>query len=75
MGKGSGYLFLSEGNSSGNVLVAFYWKLPMERKGTSFGVKYKNVLVGQHLLKLQTYVCGNTDLYKVCCDHYHHFYS
>ena len=50
MGEGSGLFVLSKVKSSGNVLVAFYRKLSLERKDTRFEVKYQNVLVVQHLL-------------------------
>ena len=50
MGEGSGWFILSEGKSYGNVLVAFYQKLPMGRKDKIFGVKYQNLLVTRQLL-------------------------
>ena len=40
-------------NISGNILVAFYQKLPMEIKGTSFGVNHKNILVTRQLLNYE----------------------
>ena len=46
MGEGNGWFVLSEGKSSGNVLVAFYQQFPMGRKGTSFGVKNQKLFVG-----------------------------
>ena len=41
---------LSKVRSSGNILVAFYWKLPMVRKDTSIVAKYQKLLLGWHLL-------------------------
>ena len=45
MGEGKGGFKSSQGNISGNVLGVFYWLLPMERKDSTFGVKYPKVLV------------------------------
>ena len=42
-----------KGNSSGNVLVAFYQQLPMGMKKTRFGVKSQKLLVGWHLLNYE----------------------
>ena len=50
MGDGNGQLNLSKGKSYGNVLVVFYWQLPMGRKYARFGVKYPNVLVSMKIL-------------------------
>ena len=49
MGEGNSKLKSSKGKSSGNVLVVFYWQLPMERKDVSFVVKYPNVLVSMKI--------------------------
>ena len=51
-------IFLSEGNISGNVLVAFYQQLPIGGKDTSFGVKYQNILVIWHLLNYKEMFVG-----------------
>ena len=49
MGEGSRLFVLSKVNSSGDLLVTFYQKLPLGRKDTRFGVKYQNIIVGRHL--------------------------
>ena len=50
MGEGNGYFVLSTGKSSGNALVVYYWKLPMGRNDTRFGLIYQNILVRFHAL-------------------------
>ena len=51
MSWGNKYLRLVnhlQGKNSGNVLVALYWKSPMGRSDTSFGVKYQELLIRIH---------------------------
>ena len=74
MGEKNGYSALLEGNSSLNTLVAFYWKLPIGRKDTSFRVKYQKLLVRTHQLNYKEVFRGNTYLNKVCCDLYSPLY-
>ena len=74
MGDGNSEFILSKGTSSENVLLDFYQNLPIGRKDTLFGVIWKKLLVGWHLLNYEEMFRGNTDLYKVCCNHYCHFY-
>ena len=62
MGEGNNYFVLSEVKSSGNLLFAFYRKLPMGRKDTGFGVKQQKLLVGWHLLKYE-YMVVETPIY------------
>ena len=45
----------------------------MVRKDASFGLNHQNIF-REEPTKLQRDVCGNTDLYKVCCELYRHFY-
>ena len=52
MGEENGQLVLPKRTSYGNVLVLFYWQLPLGRNYTSFGVKYPNVLLS---MKIRNY--------------------
>ena len=52
-GRGKRSVCPSKVNSSGNVLVEFYCKLPMLRKDKNFSVKYQKLLVVCHLLNYE----------------------
>ena len=49
-------------------------KVTYEKKGQKLWSEIPKSFSYKAPPKLRIYVCGNTDLYKVCCDHYRHFY-
>ena len=74
MGGENEWFILSESNIYGNLLVAFYLRLPVIRKDTIFVLKYQNILVGQHLLNYKDIFVGTPIYIKVCSDHCCLFY-
>ena len=64
---------LSTGKSSENALVELYQELPMGRKN-KFWSEISKYSGNMAPTKPQRYVCGNNDLYKVCCAYYLYFY-